>query len=282
MPTYAELLKHPVLISLAIVFIAFALKQITYQLGRRVRVKRASDNKHVTHNVRHLINVIMVVILLMVWSQEIQNFALSVAAFAVAIVLAMREFIQSIIGFFYLVTTRPFKVGDWIQVDGNYGEVAEIDWVKTTLLDIDMKTYRISRSVIFIPNSRLVTNPIKNLNFVKRYVTHEFEIVRKESINAFPFYDELYRRCLQYCEEFYDVAVRYNAIIERKLDASIFGPEPEIRFSTTDVGDFKANIKLFCPTEMAIDLEHKITSDFMQLWEEEIAKRAKSDLKLIK
>ncbi len=216
----------------------------------------------------------MVILLLVVWSTEIQNFALSVAAFAVAIVLAMREFIQSIIGFFYLVTTRPFRVGDWIQVDGIYGEVAEIDWVKTTLLDIDMKTYRISRRVIYIPNGRLVTSPIKNLNFVKRYVTHDFEIVRKEGINGFPIYDELYKRCLSYCEEFYDVAVRYNAIIERKLDATIFGPEPEIRFSTTDIGDFKANIKLFCPTELAIDLEHKITADFMQLWDAQLAKQS--------
>jgi len=270
---YTEILNHPVLISFAIVFVAYLLKLLIRKIGRRRRVRKASDNKHITHSIRHFINLIMVVMLLLVWSTEIQNFALSVAAFAVAIVLAMREFIQSIIGFFYLVTTRPFRVGDWIQVDGMHGEVAEIDWVKTTLLDIDMKTYRMSRRVTFIPNSRLVVNPIKNLNFVKRYVTHDFEIVRKENTNGFPIYDELYRRCREYCEEFYDVAARYNAIIERKLDASIFGPDPEIRFSTTDIGDFKVNIKLFCPTDLAIDLEHKITADFMELWELEQDKK---------
>lgn len=205
---FAETFQHPIFISIAIILSAFLLKFLTQQVGRRRRVKKATDNKHLTHSIRHLINVVMVVMLLLLWSTEIQNFALSVAAFAVAIVLAMREFIQSLIGFFYLVTTRPFKVGDWIQVDGHYGEVAEIDWVKTTLLDIDIKTYRISRRVTYIPNSRLVVNPIKNLNFVKRYVTHDFEIVRKEAINGFPIYDELYARCLSYCEDFYDVAVR--------------------------------------------------------------------------
>lgn len=269
---YTEILKHPVLVSIAIMFAAFLLKLLIRKVGRRRRVRKSSDNKHITHSLRHLINLVMVIALLLVWSTEIQNFALSVAAFAVAIVLAMREFIQSIIGFFYLVTTRPFRVGDWIQVDGMHGEVAEIDWVKTTLLDIDMNTYRMSRRVTYIPNSRLVINPIKNLNFVKRYVTHDFLIVRKDGINGFPIYDELYQRCLQYCEEFYDVAARYNAIIERKLDANIFGPEPEIRFSTSDIGDFQANIKLFCPTDLAIELEHKITADFMNLWERELDK----------
>lgn len=272
----AEIVNHPVLVSLVLLIIAFSLKYIISKIGRRHRIKKARENKHVTHTLRHLINLALLVLLLFVWSAEIQNFALSVAAFAVAIVLAMREFIQSLIGFFYLVTTRPFRVGDWIHVDGIYGEVAEIDWVKTTLLDIDIKTYRISRRVIYIPNSRLVTSPIKNLNFVKRYVTHDFEIVRKDCINGFPIYDELYKRCMSYCEEFYDVALRYNAIIERKLDATIFGPEPEIRFSTTEIGDFKASIKLFCPTEQAIELEHKITSDFMSLWEQEVAKKAKT------
>jgi small-conductance mechanosensitive channel len=136
-----------------------------------------------------------------------------------------------------------------------------------------MNTYRMTRRVIYMPNSKLVTAAIKNLNFIKRYVTHHFDIVRKESINGFPIFDELYKQSLEYCEEFYDVAVRYNSIIEHKLDAKIFGPEPEIRFSTTEIGDFKASIKLFCPTELAIELEHKITADFMDLWDRELAKQ---------
>jgi len=277
-----EILQHPVLLSFAIIVIAFLLKLVTDKVARRRRNRKEKDNRHASHNIRHLINFMTVLSLLFVWSTEIQNFALSIAAFAVAIVLAMREFIQSIIGFFYLVTTRPFRIGDWIQVDGSVGEVAEIDWVKTTLLELDMKTYRMTRRVIYLPNSKLVTAAIKNLNFIKRYVTHHFEIVRKESMNGFPIYDELYNRSVGYCEEFYDVAVRYNSLIEHKLDAKIFGPEPEIRFSTTDIGDFKASVKLFCPTELAIDLEHKITADFMMLWDEALQKQALEQKRILK
>lgn len=265
-----DALQHPVLVSVGIVIIAILLKLLTNRLARHRRNRKEQDNRHVSHSIRHLINLVTVLLLLFVWSTEIQNFALSIAAFAVAIVLAMREFIQSIIGFFYLVTTRPFRVGDWIQVDGNVGEVAEIDWVKTTILELDMNTYRMTRRVIYLPNSKLVTSAIKNLNFIKRYVTHHFDIVRKESVNGFLFYDDLYQRCVDYCSDFYDVALRYNSIIERKLDAKIFGPDPEIRFSTTDIGDFKASIKLFCPTELAIELEHKITADFMSLWDKQL------------
>jgi small-conductance mechanosensitive channel len=261
-------LEHPFLLSLGILLIAYLLKFAISKLVRKTRKRKEQETKHVSHSIRHVINLVTLLGLLFIWSSEIQNFALSIAAFAVAIVLATREFIQSIIGFLYLVSTRPFRVGDWIQIDGNFGEVAEIDWVKTTLLEIDMNTYQITRRTISVPNSKLVVSIIKNLNYIKRYVTHSFSIVRRENYNGFSIYDALCERANIYCEEFYEVATRYNSSIERKLDAHISGPEPEIRFGTTNIGDFSVHITLFCPTEKALELEHKLTADFLRMWEE--------------
>jgi small-conductance mechanosensitive channel len=268
-----DILLHPVFISLVVLIIAFSLKLLVDRLVRRRVIQEARDVRNTSHNIKHFINFVMLLLLLFVWSTEIQNFALSVAAFAVAIVLATREFIQCIIGFFYLVTTRPFRIGDWVQVGEYFGEVAETDWIKTTLHEIDMQTYQLSRKTIFIPNNKLITSSIKNLNFIKRFVTHHFTIVRRESINPYPIYEDLLNNAKHYCEEFQDVAGRYNFAIERKLDAKISGPEPEIHFCTTNIGDFKARITLFCPTEKALEIEHKLTEDFMKLWYEEISKQ---------
>lgn len=264
---FNTILEHPALLSIAILLIAALCKAIIIKLARKSRKRKARDNKHVAQSLLHLINLISIILLLLIWSSEIQNFALSIAAFAVAIVLAMREFIQSIIGFLYLVSTRPFRVGDWIQIDGDYGEVAEIDWVKTTLLEIDMKSYQITRRTISVPNSKLVVSTIKNLNYIKRYVTHTFTIVKSGGYNGFPLYEPLLERAHFYCEDFMEVAMRYNSIIERKLDATIPGPDPEIRFSTTDIGDFQVRVILFCPTELALELEHKLTADFMSMYD---------------
>jgi hypothetical protein len=72
-----------------------------------------------------------------------------------------------------------------------------------------------------------------------------------------------------YCEEFEELATRYNSIIERKLDAKISGPAPEIHFGTTALGEFRPRFTLFFPTEQALDIEHKLTECFMALWYEE-------------
>lgn len=268
-----DILQHPLFISIAVVSIAYSLKFAAGKFVQYQAAKKERDNRNVSNNVKHFINFVMVLVLLFVWSTEIQNFALSIAAFAVAIVLATREFIQCVIGFFYLVTTRPFKIGDWIQVGDSYGEVAATDWIKTTLHEIDMHTYQFSRKTIYIPNNKLITSSIKNLNFIKRFVTHHFEIVRKESLNPHPIYEALSNNAKHYCEEFHELASRYNAIIERKLDANISGPEPEIHFGTTNLGEFIASFTLFCPTEKALEIEHRLTEDFMTLWYEQVKKQ---------
>ncbi|HAG38297.1 MULTISPECIES: mechanosensitive ion channel family protein [unclassified Pseudoalteromonas] len=267
-----DILMHPFLVSVLVLAIAFVLKVLVDKLARNRAEKKEKDIRYITHNIKHFINFVMVLSLLFVWSTEIQNFALSIAAFAVAIVLATREFIQCVIGFFYLVTTRPFRVGDWIQVGDYFGEVAETDWVKTTMHEIDMHTYQFSRKTIYIPNNKLITSSIKNLNYVKRFVTHHFTIVRRESFNPYVIHDELVNQAKLYCEEFHDVATRYNSMIERKLDAKISGPAPVIHFGTTELGEFKASFTLFCPTNKALEIEHKLTECFMSLWYEQAKK----------
>ena len=63
----------------------------------------------------------------------------------------------------FLLSNNPpiLGIGDWVQVGEYYGEVAETNWIKTTLHEIDMRTYQFSRKTIFIPNNKLITSPIK-------------------------------------------------------------------------------------------------------------------------
>ncbi|GAA0854376.1 mechanosensitive ion channel family protein [Aliiglaciecola litoralis] len=242
---------------------------VKYSLVSLVRArakKKRQDKRYLISNIKNLLNFILIMLLLGFWINEIQNFALSIAAFAVAIVLATREFIQCIIGFFYLMSTRPFRIGDWIQVDGFAGEVSATDWIKSTLLEVDLHRYQYTGKTLYIPNNKLITSPIKNLNFLKRYVTHEFTITRDEDVNPFAIIETLTERTKAQCADFYDVATRYNQIIERRLDVKIAGPEPLLEVSTSEIGHTQIRVTIFCPTDRAIEIEQKIMSEFMDLW----------------
>lgn len=267
---FIEFALHPLVVSILILISALILKLLLSKLVIHRARRKERDGRSTANDIRHLITFVSVVLLLFVWAAEIQHFALSIAAFAAAIVLATRDFIQCIVGFFYLATTRPFKIGDWVQLGDHYGEVITTDWMKTILKEIDMHTYQVTRKTLYVPNSMLISSPIKNLNNIKRFVTHRFSILRKESIDPFPVYASLLEKAKLYCSEFEELAKRYNAVVERRLGSAISGPAPEIHFTTSDTGEFKASFVIFCPTEKAIHLEHQLTADFMSLWYQQV------------
>ncbi len=77
----------------------------------------------------------------------------SVASLALS--LALQDGLANIIGGFVLLSTHPFKSGDYVEIAGLAGSVQTIDITYTKLTTIDNKT-------VFIPNSAVVSSQIIN------------------------------------------------------------------------------------------------------------------------
>ena len=249
--------------SLLLFGIAYLAKFGLIKLINRNSGTRSTERRIHINTAKNAVNMIFIITLLMLWSNELQNFALSIAAFVVAIVLATRELIQCFIGFLYISSTNPFRVGDWIQTNNHFGEVAATDWAKVTLLEVNADTYAYTGKTIFIPNNQLMTLPIKNMNYMKRYTNHTFSVVI-DGINKNP-YDitpPLLSKAQSYCLEFIDVAERYNKLIENRLGVQIAGPAPSVRVQTTDIGKTMFLFTIFCPTSKAKKIEQALVKDF--------------------
>ncbi|TWX47863.1 mechanosensitive ion channel family protein [Colwellia hornerae] len=257
------LANNKFVIALLFIFIFYMIK---YLIVKTIKKKSKQDKKLQINIVNNIFTIMMIVMVFNIWSEEIQKFAFSIAAFIVAIVLATREFIQCFIGFVYILSSRPFRIGDWVQVGNHYGEVHSTDWAKLTLLEVNIDDYQYTGKTLYLPNSQLITSVIKNLNFLKRYAMHHFTIVRDDSVNPFEFIDQLYNKANLYCNDFKEVAIRYNQLIENRLEVHIAGPEPHIQIATSELGDTQIFFTIFCPTERALEIEQKLTADFMTLW----------------
>lgn len=235
-------------------------------INRNSEAKRTDKRIHI-NTAKNAINMIFIIALLMLWSNELQNFALSIAAFIVAIVLATREIIQCFIGFLYISSTSPFRVGDWIQTNHHFGEVAATDWAKVTVLEINSETYAYTGKTIFLPNNQLMTQPIKNMNYMKRYTNHSFTIVMDGfQLNPHDLVQPLTEKAASYCLGFADVAERYNKLIENRLGVQISGPAPSIRIQSTDIGKTAFVFTVFCPTSKAKPIEQSLNKDFYNLY----------------
>jgi small-conductance mechanosensitive channel len=101
-----------------------------------------------------------------------------VVAFAVAFVVATKEFILCINGSFLRATTNAYAIGDRISIEGHRGDVIDLTLFSTTLLEVgpgENHHLRTGRTVV-IPNSKLLSTSVVNESSMKPYVLHVFSV----------------------------------------------------------------------------------------------------------
>lgn len=82
-------------------------------------------------------------------------FATIAAAGTLAIGFAMKDIIANFVSGVFIYTEKPFKIGDWIQWNGNEGVVEDI-----SLRVSRVKTF--DNELLTVPNSQLTNNVVKN------------------------------------------------------------------------------------------------------------------------
>ncbi len=204
----------------------------------------------------------IVVGLAWLWAEEIRQFALSVAAVTVALVLATKELFLCMSGYLLKTSAGAFAVGDWVEVNGVRGEVIHQSLLSTTIQEIEGgNRYTYSGKTTTLPNSVFLTNAVQNLNFMRRYVFHRFTITLPETCDVYGAADLVCQRAEEYSEPFIEVARRYNRLIEARAGLDIPSPEPQVEVGTNNEARYLVTVTLFCPTVDAVELEQQLSRD---------------------
>ncbi|MBY5991380.1 mechanosensitive ion channel family protein [Ferrimonas balearica] len=263
------LLENKLLFSLILIFVVLLIRRLILSQIRGRALFLSEGQRTGISFTKNASFTLLVVALFLLWKSEISQFALSVAAVAVALVVASKEIILCFTGSIQRASSRSFRIGDWIEVGKSSGEVIEHTLMATVIQEIDLHhgQYHFTGKTITLPNSLFFTYPVKNLNFMKRYVYHEFKIVVPAFRNLYPLLPNLEARIEEHCEEFIEVARRYNGVIEKHAGVDLPGPDPHIHITSGDTGEQLVHVMLFCPTEEATHLEQKVRADFMDAYE---------------
>ena len=140
-----------------------------YFIGRQVIkwVIRIMDRTFVRHDVeaslrnflRSLVKVILMVVLLLAIVQTLgvntSSFLAIFASAGLAIGMALSGTLQNFAGGVVLLLLRPYKVGDYIEAQGQSGTVESIGLFSTCLKTPDNQT-------IYVPNNSIATSIIDN------------------------------------------------------------------------------------------------------------------------
>ena len=139
-----------------------------YLFGRMVisplfaRVTRARGlDEHVQKPLRKLVNFVILFAAITVafgaagLGNFLQALATVGAAATLAIGFALQEVIRNFVSGVFIFTDRPFRIGDWIEWNGNAGIVEDISLRVTRVRTFD-------NELLTVPNSQLANDVLKN------------------------------------------------------------------------------------------------------------------------
>lgn len=218
------------------------------------------DRRRIKSNIKNGLFLVVLIALIFIWAPALRTFALSLTAFAVAIILATKELILCISGYILKSTSGLIRVGDWIEIGDLRGEVVDQNIMTTSLEELGHghKKYEYSGRTVLVPNSLFLSTTVKNERFNKRYTYHNFNIVLHPEIPLGPIRDKLMNILTEETEQYAEVAKRYKALIEKRADIPLPDAFIDSRISFLDDTHIRLTFICFVPVAEASQIENKI------------------------
>ncbi|MCX6699676.1 MAG: mechanosensitive ion channel [Methanomicrobiales archaeon] len=139
---------------------------VLYTVGVYLIVRKMPDEASRFTASRIFITILLALGLLlglMEWVQDPGQIVLVLGIIWAALVVALRDLIQNVVGSLTLLTTRMYRIGDRIQIKGVYGIVMDIGIFRTTLMQLDKESGDHPRGeIVTMPNGVLFREMITN------------------------------------------------------------------------------------------------------------------------
>ena len=110
-----------------------------------------------------------------VFNQSIDAFIVSSGAVGVVLGFALQRMISDFFSGIAMSVEKPFSVGDWIEVEGEAGQVIETNWRATRLVRLD-------QVMVVLPNSFIGERKLLNYDRPKRYFRTELPVTLEHHV----------------------------------------------------------------------------------------------------
>lgn len=253
-----------VAITVAIVFVLFALQRLSLKYLSRKKWASETLYLQVHAHVRNAYLTLITISVITIWIPQIQAFALSIAAIAVAFVVSLKEIIMMLTGGFIRTSTDTLSIGDRIEIGHCKGDVMRTGFFTTDLLEVGECGQRTGR-LIHVPNSHYFTYPVINETAVSNFTFHVMDlpvaIARynpklKEELLA--YMKEITAPYIQQAEKEFERFAKKNAM-------TILRVEPRILLKSHTFEAYQMTLRMPVPILEKILIEQKIIQKYLEL-----------------
>ncbi|MFB6303105.1 MAG: mechanosensitive ion channel family protein [Haloferacaceae archaeon] len=139
-----------------------------YRLVLAVANRRFPDRRR-RHDLRNLLRlttgIVGIIAVLGVFTEQWLGVLVSLGVVGFAVTFALQQPLLSLLAWVYIMTARPYGVGDRIEVGDRRGDVISVGFLVTTLWEVDgglVSTNQPSGRVVTVPNSVVLSSEVTN------------------------------------------------------------------------------------------------------------------------
>lgn len=173
-----EVVVNRILTSLVLLFFLWLVKTLVCSLLRR-KIEDPSRFYHWRRMVIYVYSLLAILLIGRIWVKGIDSLAQLIGLIGAGVVIAMRDTIANLAGWFYILWLKPFRVGDRIEINGTKGDVIDLRLLQFSMIEIgnwvdsDQSTGRI----VHVPNSKAFSEVMANYEIGFEYIWHEIPVL---------------------------------------------------------------------------------------------------------
>src|SRR5271170_6819461 len=228
------------LIALAVSLLVIFLGSAVWRWLTNRYVKDIRRRGQVMAARRLVLGILVVIVLMLNFSDELGSAATVVGFAAAGIAVALQNVILSIAGYFFLIGRFGIKAGDRVQIGGVTGDVIDIGLVKISLMELGgTGTHREPTGRVAVFSNAIVFQP--SGNFFKQapgtsFVWNEVRLTLAPDVD----YRLAEKRLLDAVDEVFaryrDRVMRDYRHLERDLNVMLETPKPQSRLRLSEAG----------------------------------------------
>jgi len=208
-------------------------------LGRRYIVRHTADPR-ARYSRRKLLHTVLlaatVVVLILLWSSRFPNTGTFLGLMGAGLAVALREPLLAVVGRIAILAGRTYNVGDRIQIEKVKGDVIDVGFVYTRMMEIGnwIDGDQASGRTVQFSNSKVFSGPIFNYTNHLEYVWDEIRVPITYGSDLQAMNDVLISVAGAYTEEFLEGAEAELEKMGRTFLVPVVETRPKVFVRVTD------------------------------------------------
>ncbi len=167
-----------ILLTLLALILVFILRRLTRRIVAR-NVEDEMSEYRANKVINYTATAIFLITAAFIWVDAFDNLPTYLGLVSAGIAIALSDVLKNLAGWIYILSRRPFQVGDRVEVAGNKGDVVDVRLFRFSLMEIDgwVDAEQSTGRLVHIPNGLVFTTAVANYTEGFGFIWHEIPVL---------------------------------------------------------------------------------------------------------